>query len=260
MLDWSDGDYALTAAALAPVTERVLDVAGVDGAQRVLDVACGTGAAALAAGRRGAAATGVDPAIGLLEIARARAAKEQLHVEFLGGDANALPVPEASFDVCVSVFGVIFAPDPSLAITEMLRAVRPAGCVALSSWLRGGAVDSAAGILRDALTTPRPSPEAEPPEPPAWQDPAWISGLLEACGGREVTLVEDALRFDAVSPEAWFAEQEEHHPVWRSGRTHLDEGTWADVRRRSLDVLHEQNEDSEAFAATSRYVIARALR
>lgn len=260
MLDWSDGDYALTAAALTPATERVLDVAGVDAGQRVLDVACGTGNAALAAGRRGARVTGVDPAIGLLEIARARAVKEQLDVEFLGGDADALPVPEASFDVCLSVFGVIFAPDPSLAIAEMLRAVRPSGCVALSSWLQGGAVDSAAGILRAAVAAAAPDREARPAEPPAWQDPAWISALLERCGGRDVTLVEDALRFDAVSPEAWFAEQEEHHPVWRFGRTHLDEGVWADVRRRSLDVLHEQNEDSGAFAATSRYVIARAVR
>lgn len=262
MLDWSDGDYALTAAALTPATERVLDVAGVDAGQRVLDVACGTGNAALAAGRRGARATGVDPAIGLLEIARARAAREQLDVEFLGGDADALPVPEASFDVCVSVFGVIFAPDPSLAITEMLRAVRPGGCIALSSWLRGGAVDSAAGILRAALSEGGSATHAAPgdSEPPAWQDTAWISGMVERCGGRDITLVEDALRFDAVSPEAWFAEQEEHHPVWRFGRTHLDEGAWADVRRRSLDVLHEQNEDSGAFAATSRYVVARAVR
>lgn len=258
MLDWSDGDYALTAEALAPATERVLDVAGVDAGQRVLDVACGTGNAALAASRRGARATGVDPAIGLLQIARGRAEKEGLDVEFLGGDADALPVPEGSFDACVSVFGVIFAPDPSVAITEMLRAVRPGGCVALSSWLRGGAVDSAAGILRAALTEAGPAPGDA--EPPAWQDPAWISGLLERCGGRDVALVEDALRFDAVSPEAWFAEQEEHHPVWRYGRTHLADEVWADVRRRSLDVLHEQNEDPEAFAATSRYVVARALR
>lgn len=262
MLDWSDGDYALTAEALAPATERVLDVAGVGAGHRLLDVACGTGNAALAAARRGARATGVDPAIGLLEIARGRAVKEQLDVEFLGGDADALPVPEASFDVCVSVFGVIFAPDPSLAITEMLRAVRPDGCVALSSWLPGGAVDSAAKILRAAITAATPSPGALPAdaEPPAWQDPAWISGLVARCGGRDVACVEDALRFEALSPEAWFAEQEEHHPVWRFGRTHLAEDAWADVRRRSLDVLHEQNEDSGAFAATSRYVIARAVR
>lgn len=260
MLDWSDGDYALTAEALAPATERVLDVAGVHAGHRVLDVACGTGNAALAAGRRGARATGVDPAIGLLEIARARAAKEQLDVEFLGGDADALPVAEASFDVCVSVFGVIFAPDPSRAIGEMLRAVRPGGCVALSSWLSGGAVDSAARILRAAISACRVGAEPAPAEPPAWQDPAWISALLDRCGASEVTLVEDALRFQAVSPEAWFAEQEEHHPVWRYGRTHLDDDVWADVRRRSLDALHEQNEDSGAFAATSRYVIARAVR
>lgn len=262
MLDWSDGDYALTAAALAPATERVLDVTGVTTGHRVLDVACGTGNAALVAARRGAIATGVDPAIGLLQIARGRAEAEHLEVEFLGGDAHALPVPEGVFDVTVSVFGVIFAPNADVAVREMLRATRPGGVVALSSWLRGGAVDGAAAILRAALTTEPPSPHASPdePAPASWQDPAWITALLANAGGVDVELIEEALRFTAVSPEAWFAEQEEHHPVWRYGHRELPADVWADVRRRSLDVLHAENEDSGAFAATSRYVIARAVR
>lgn len=259
MFDWSDGDYALTAAALAPATERVLDVAEVRAGQRLLDVACGTGNAALAAARRGAFATGVDPAIGLLQIARGQAESEGLGVEFLGGDAHGLPVPEAAFDVCVSVFGVIFAPDAEVGIAEMLRATRPGGVVALSSWLQGGAVDSAASILRAAISPGEPSPHGTA-GPARWQDPDWITSLLADAGGRDVELVDDALRFAAVSPEAWFAEQEEHHPVWRYGRRELADDVWVDVRRRSLDVLHAENEDPEAFAATSRYVIARAVR
>lgn len=262
MLDWSDGNYALTAASLAPATDQVLDVAAVSAGQSVLDVACGTGNAALAAARRGATATGVDPAIGLLQIARSRAAKDDLAAEFLAGDASALPVPEASFDVCVSVFGVIFAPDAQRAICEMLRATKPGGVIALSSWLPGGAVDRAAKLLREAITAAMPPTAAveDGPPPPQWQDPDWISSLLAHCGARDVELLEFDLRFAAVSPEAWFGEQEEHHPVWRFGRRALDDDAWADLRRQSLDVLHEVNEDSEAFAATSRYVVARAVR
>lgn len=253
MFDWSDGDYALTAAALAPATERVLDVVGIGEGDRVLDVACGTGNAALAAARRGAKATGVDPAIGLLQIARGRCETEGLEVEFLGGDAHALPVPEAAFDAVVSVFGVIFAPDADLGVREMLRATRPGGVIALSSWLPGGAVDGAAGILRAAVANGSASPAR-------WQDAAWIRSLLADAGGNDVELVEEELRFTDVSPEAWFAEQEEHHPVWRYGRRSLPDDVWADVRRRSLDVLHAENEDGRAFAATSRYVIATARR
>ncbi|MBJ7329445.1 MAG: class I SAM-dependent methyltransferase [Solirubrobacteraceae bacterium] len=259
MLDWSDGDYAITAAALAPATERVLDVAGVTAGDRLLDVACGTGNAALAAVRRGATATGVDAAIGLLELARGRASLEGVDAEFLGGDFHALPVAEATFDVAVSVFGVIFAGDPAAAIGEMLRATRPDGVIAFSSWLNGGAVDAAGGILRDAINEHLPVPESSV-RPGHWQDEEWIHALLAEQGAREITLAHDEIQFTAVSPEAWFADQEEHHPVWRFGARTLFDSVWDDVRRRSLDVLHEHNEDPEAFRGTSRYVIARALR
>lgn len=254
MFDWSDGDYALTAAALAPASERVLDVVGAEPGQRLLDVACGTGNATLAAARRGLVATGVDPAIGLLQICRGRCESEGLEAEFLGGDAHALPVPRGAFDISVSVFGVVFAPDPSIAIAEMLRATRPGGTVALTSWIPGGAVDSAARLLRTALSG-EPADDA-----PRWQDPAWVEDLLREAGAQDIVLVEEALLFTAVSPEAWFAEQVEHHPVWRYAHRELPEDRWADVRRRSLEVLHAENEDSEAFAARSRYVIARGVR
>lgn len=254
MFDWSDGDYALTAAALAPTSERVLDVVGAEPGQRLLDVACGTGNATLAAARRQLVATGVDPAIGLLQICRSRCEAEGVQAEFLGGETHALPVPQGAFDITVSVFGVVFAPDPSLAIAEMLRATRPGGTVALTSWLPGGAVDSAARLLRAALS-------GEPDDAmPRWQDPEWIAGLLRTAGAQQVELTEEALRFTAVSPEAWFAEQEEQHPVWRYAHRELADDVWADVRRRSLDVLHAENEDGEAFAATSRYVIVRGVR
>lgn len=254
MFDWSDGDYALTAAALAPASERVLDIVGAEPGQRLLDVACGTGNAALAAARRGLVATGVDPAIGLLQICRARCESENLEAEFLGGDAHALPVARGAFDITVSVFGVIFAPDPSVAIAEMLRATRPGGTVAITTWIPGGAVDTAARLLRTALSG-EPGDDA-----PRWQDPAWVERLLREAGGQDVALVEEGLPFTAVSPEAWFAEQEEHHPVWRYAHREMANDSWADLRRRSLEVLHTENEDSEAFTATSRYVIARAVR
>ncbi|MFA9272243.1 MAG: hypothetical protein ACEQSX_16115 [Baekduiaceae bacterium] len=136
----------------------------------------------------------------------------------------------------------------------MLRATRPGGTVALTSWIPGGAVDSAARLLRTALSG-EPGDDA-----PRWQDPAWVEEVLREAGARDIVLVEEALPFTAVSPEAWFAEQVEHHPVWRYAHRELADDVWADLRRRSLEVLHAENEDNEAFAARSRYVIARAVR
>lgn len=102
-LDWGDGDYARTARTLEPAAEAVLDAAGIVRGERVLDMACGTGNAALAAARRGASAKGVDASEALLELARERAAESGADAEFAVGDAAALPVADASFDAVVSV-------------------------------------------------------------------------------------------------------------------------------------------------------------
>lgn len=151
-LDWGDGDYARTAAVLEPVAGVVVGMAGVSEGQRVLDVACGTGNATIAAARRGARVVGVDLSEGLAGIARARAAEAGLtDVEILAGDAVDLPVEAGSFDVAISVFGVIFAPEAAAAVGCMLDAVRPGGTIAIASWLGRGPVHEAGRALRSAL-------------------------------------------------------------------------------------------------------------
>jgi len=135
---WSSGDYAAVAARILPVSEELCDSADLQAGWRVLDVAAGSGNATLAAARRGCAAVGVDYVPALLERGRARAAVEGLAAEFREGDAEALPVPDASFDAVLSVFGVMFAPDQERAASELLRACRPGGVVALANWTPDG--------------------------------------------------------------------------------------------------------------------------
>jgi SAM-dependent methyltransferase len=252
-LDWGDGDYDRTATTLGPAAAIALDAAGVVAGDRVLDVACGTGNAALAAAGRGAAVVGVDAAAGLVELAARRAQGADGDVRFLVGDALDLPVEDASFDAVVSVFGIIFAPDPDRAAAEVLRAARPGGRIALTSWVPAGPIDATGRLLWSAVRDP-------PSDPPRWGDAAWATELLTRHGGREVGVAEEALAFTAASPAAWFAEEEEHHPVWRWCRRQMAQERWAALRDESVRLLTEANEDPPAFRTTSRYLVITARR
>lgn len=252
-LDWGDGDYERTAVTVEPVAAVVLDAAGVTGGDRMLDVACGTGNAALAAAARGAKVVGVDAAEGLVALAGRRAASAGADVRFIVGDALDLPVADAAFDAVVSVFGVIFAPDAERAAAELLRAVRPSGRIALASWVPEGAITSIGRLLWSAVSAP-------PSDPPRWGDAAWASDLLARHGASDVAVAEHALAFTADSPSAWFAEQEEHHPVWRWCRRQTAEGRWADLRDESVALLTDANEDARGFRTTSRYLVVTAGR
>ena len=108
---WAAGDFSKVATPLVIVGESLGEAVDVNAGQRVLDVACGSGTAALAAARRNCVVTGVDYVPALLERGRERAAAEGLEIDFREGDAEQLPFPAASFDVVLSTFGVMFAPN-----------------------------------------------------------------------------------------------------------------------------------------------------
>jgi len=135
---WSSGDFAVVASRMALVSEQLADSADLLAGWRVLDVATGSGNAAIAAARLGSTVVGVDYVPALLERGRERAAAEGLAVEFLEGDAEELPFPDACFDAVTSVFGAMFAPDHGRAAAELLRVSRPGGTIALASWTPGG--------------------------------------------------------------------------------------------------------------------------
>ena len=252
-LDWGEGNYARTAEAIAPASEALVEFAGVEAGQTVLDVACGTGNAALAAAERGAAVTGVDPAAPLLEQAAARARERGTDARWIRGGADELPVADGAFDVAMSVFGVIFAPHPGAAAAEMARAIRPGGTVALTAWRPSGPISAVGGIMFRRL------PQADGP-PRDWGDPDWATATLAAAGLGQVRIEEDAVVFTAASPEAWLDEQCENHPVWRWARRQLGEDVWREVAAESVAALTEGNEDPDAFRATSSYLLVAASR
>lgn len=138
---WSEGDFAMVASLITKVSEDLAEGLEIVPDERVLDVACGSGNGALAAARRAWGNTvGVDFVPALLERGRERAAAERLDIEFVEGDAQALPVADASFDVALSVFGAMFAPDQERAAAELLRVVKPGGRIGMANWTPEGSV------------------------------------------------------------------------------------------------------------------------
>ncbi|MEV4292395.1 class I SAM-dependent methyltransferase [Nonomuraea bangladeshensis] len=218
-LAWESGDYARVGVTLQPMAERLVEAAGVRAGQRVLDVACGQGNAALAAARRFAEATGLDYVPALLEQGRVRAAAERLEVAFAEGDAEALPFPDAAFDVSLSTVGVMFAPDQERAAAELLRVTRPGGTVALASWTPDGLVGE---MFRTIGKYAPPPPQVR--SPMLWGTP---ERLRELFGGEVewTALTTRTFEFAFHSPEhfaEWFIAY--YGPIHRMAGT-LDQDT-----------------------------------
>jgi SAM-dependent methyltransferase len=157
---WGSGDYAAVAARIQLIAECLVDAADLQAGSQVLDVATGSGNAALAAARCGCEVTGIDYVPELLERGRVRAAAEGLQVEFREGDAEDLPAADASFDAVLSCLGVMFTPDQERAAAELLRVCRPGGVVALASWTPSGFIGQ---MFRTVAKHVPPPPGARPP-------------------------------------------------------------------------------------------------
>lgn len=135
---WASGDFAVIGTTLQIVGELLCEAVDVGGGERVLDVAAGNGNATLAAARRFAHVTSTDYVPALLDGGRRRAEADGLTVTFEVADAEALPYPAGSFDVSLSTFGVMFAPDHAASASELLRVTRIGGRIGLASWTPEG--------------------------------------------------------------------------------------------------------------------------
>jgi SAM-dependent methyltransferase len=138
---WSEGDFGMVAGLVMMVSEELAEALDIVPDERVLDVACGSGNAALAAARRAWGNTvGLDFVPALLERARERAAAERLGIEFVEGDASDLPFGDGEFDVVMSVFGAMFAPEHDRTAAELLRVCKSGGRIGMANWVPDGGV------------------------------------------------------------------------------------------------------------------------
>ena len=263
-IDWGIGSYEPTGEVLQPVSERVIDLAEPLAGRSVLDVGCGTGNAALLAAARGAVVTGVDPAGRLLEVARDRAARQALDVTFVQGDAAAIPVPDQSADVVVSVFGVIFAPDSAAAVAELVRVTAPDGLIMITSWPPDGplsVINGTAGKFMGEVFGQSAAP-AEP-KPLAWHDTEALKAAFDP-HGFVVQVVPYRLTFTGRSPEEYI-ERSSIHPMAVSAANALSarpDGAElaAELQSRLLAATRSVNEDPAAFRITNQYAVALAKR
>jgi ubiquinone/menaquinone biosynthesis C-methylase UbiE len=263
-IDWGVGRYEATGELLAPVSEVVVGLAGPLTGRSVLDVGCGTGNAALAAAARGAVVTGVDPASRLLEVAAGRAAERGLEIEFVVGDAAATPVKDQSAELVISIFAVIFAPDPAAAVAELTRVATPDGQILITDWLPGGALTvingTAAKFMGEVLGGPAPK---SAPASLAWHNAEALRAAF-APYGFSVEVEERSLVFEEASAEEYL-EQSAQHPMAVSADRALSQRPDADALRaelksRLLAAAESVNEDPVGFRVTVGYTIATIRR
>jgi ubiquinone/menaquinone biosynthesis C-methylase UbiE len=193
---WGSGDYAMIGTTLQIVGEMLCEAVDLRSGQRVLDVAAGNGNATLAAARRFADVVSTDYVGALLERGRERARADRLPIVFQEADAENLPFADASFDVVLSTFGVMFTPNQQQAANEMIRVCRPGGKIGLANWTPEGFIGR---LFKTIGKYVPPAPGMK--SPVLWGTKAHLDNLFGAKGTVAAESKNFAFRYK--SPKHW---------------------------------------------------------
>ena len=204
---WASGDYPLVARTVIPDLGAVLvDASEVRAGQTVLDVAAGSGNAAVPAAATGARVVASDLTPELFDVGREAAARAGVDVEWREADAEAMPFDDAAFDVVLSCVGVMFAPHHQIAADELVRVCRPGGTIGLVSWTPQGFIGRLLATMRPYA--PPPPPGAQPP--PLWGDEEHVRSLL-GDRVRDVSAQRQVVRVEAYTTPREFRESFKAH-------------------------------------------------
>ncbi len=192
---WSAGDYPEIAKLIEDAAKQTVELLDVGAGQRVLDVATGSGNAAIPAAQKGASVVGLDLTPELLEAARARGAAAGVDIEWIEGDAEELPFDNGSFDRVMSVFGAMFAPRHELAAAEMRRVVKAGGSFAAAAWTP----DGLNGLMLKTVGKHMPPPPPEFVPPVMWGDADYMTKLFGG-DGAQLAFERGSIAFEGDSP------------------------------------------------------------
>lgn len=251
---WASGDYSAIATRIVPMAEWLVESASLRAGDAVLDVATGTGNAAIAAARCGCEVTGIDYVEALLERGRERAAAEGLRVSFAEGDAESLPWPDDAFDAVLSCVGVMFTPDHEQAAAELVRVCRPGGKIALANWTPTGFV----GAMFRTVAAHVPPPAGLRP-PGLWGTREHLEQLFGPAV-EELTLARREFVFRFRSAAEFVEIFRDYYGPVRKAFDALDESgrerMYEDLA--ALAASHDQ-EPGPSIAVPSEYVEAIAI-
>jgi SAM-dependent methyltransferase len=252
---WSSGDYAVIGTTLSLTGELLCEAVELRPDQRVLDVAAGNGNATLAAARRWANVTSTDYVAALLERGRARAAAEGLPVTFQEADAEDLPFADSSFDVVLSIFGVMFTPRQEQAAQELLRVCRPGGKIGLASWTPEGFI----GHVFRTIGKYIPPPAGVKP-PALWGTEQRLNELFDG-GISELKIKKRFFVFRYRSAEHFLEVFRTYYGPVLKAFAALDEAGQAGLAHDLTEVLQRFNQGgAETLAVPSEYLEVVATR
>jgi SAM-dependent methyltransferase len=256
---WASGDYpSMVETFLLPLGPRLVEAAGIEAGMRVLDVASGTGNAAIPAAQRGAEVVASDLTPELFEAGRARAAAEGVELEWAEADAEDLPFEDASFDAVISSIGVMFAPQHQAAADELVRVCRPGGTIGLLSWTPEGMLGALFRTMGPFM--PAPPPGAQPP--PLWGSEEHLRELF----GERVefgTLERELLEIDAFERPTDYGEhfKQRYGPTIAARANAEKEGRAEEFDRALDEFCDEWNKGDDGGARFEKeYLIAVGQR
>jgi SAM-dependent methyltransferase len=254
---WASGNYAAVAERLiADVPRRLLERTPIEPGTEVLDVAAGTGNAAIEAARLGARVTALDLTPELLEIGRRRAAATGVEIDWVEGDAEDLPFEDGRFDAVISTFGIQFAPRHEVAAQEAVRVARPGGAIALANWTPQGHI----GRVLRAVGSKLPKPPGYASPPPLWGDEEHVRALLERAGA-EPRFERATTRFDGFgSAAAWVDFMADEYGPLVTARAKLEPGgAWEGLRDELVELtVAADSGEPDALRVDAEYLMVLA--
>jgi ubiquinone/menaquinone biosynthesis C-methylase UbiE len=250
---WASGDYAVVGTTLQIVGERICEAVDLRAGERVLDVAAGNGNASLAAARHYAKVTSTDYVPTLLERGKERAAAERLAIGFQQADAEALPFADATFDVVLSTFGVMFTPNQEQAASEMLRVTRKGGRIGLANWTPDGFIGQLFKIIGKHI-----APPAGVQSPALWGTELRLHQLFP---GHSVTGAKQIFHFRYKSAEHMLEVFKTFYGPTHKAFASLDGTKHAALQADILELFNRMNRGGkDAFIAPSEYLEAVVTR